>query len=987
MLKGWKMFGWHSVDGRGVVAAEAVGTPPTGCGTSRRSFLLMTAAAATLGVVPGCTVSEKLPPVSVPGIVDRIDLGDPRSWHARHITGGTLILDYNWKMGERVIPMRGPGIVQSGPPLAFVLNTHSCAKALTLVLREFRTQSDGHVAYLAEVNGQIIAFRNRKFYGAGPTTVFIDIPNELVGPSELHVKLINKCDVPIHFAEAILYSDVEAFARREGLVQPMYLAPTIEDLDTQIFAKIRSLFPQRQDMTLGYCVPTLAVADWPPADQLAYLKQAIAMSQRFDMPLEIQAITWWAGTPSGFDGVGGRWHDPTYQQVTYWPKKNEYGLSVPNMWGNTPWLTVRNDRLNTYKSSAFWQFGTMLCGLPDADAQRIFSVVLDNEVTYWCSGDPGEPAGVEGDFNPCMVAAAKAVGVDLNPEHGESHAAKHFLRQSLLYYNGQMNAAIRKGLGQSPLADRVYTHTFINQTGGLFENLMDAAKVGVLKYGRFGGEWADIFKDMALLEQFRELGVPAGVNRECGGSLASGVVEDVHAAYAGGCSYLTLFNASVPQLSQITPSLANGWGEFRPQPWRPALFRRDFRNAGHDHNVHAVLSKTGPGLVVRGWPGGGNHLFSTRLNATTRLLLCFESQQLTGRDTFGKIFLSYTGRAFVFHQDSTASRLTIYAGTNRENLQRVGQMVNSGIVTRQVDLSNIAGNSDKLWVAFDFHPSGLPDWVSLFAVALEQKWPGNLEDLVASNRSYGGDRLRAEASLVGWRADAHWSRTLANSIPRRKLSDEDRRQLVEAQQLFTSGSYRKADDLTQVIWRRHVLPAEPPPAQWLLQPANRTVTGECRGVNGGQLNYDPYDGIAVPPITVSLQARVTIEENGQSEVSLPLANLLLGDDLTITIKNSVAIRILARRGLATARIVHLTPLTPYALPLVTLAGQPPRPLGEPAVVRDATGKLWSDQSWFKVGPLPFKIGEKVFARWNPKTNRLLEISAAPRSSCRRQYCG
>ena len=944
-------------------------------GMSRRSFLLATAASAVSGCVAGCSVAEKTPAISEPGIVDRIDLGDHRNWPTRHITGGTPIIDYNWKMGERVIPMRGAGIVQGGPPVTFVLNNHGRSKDLTLVLREFRTEIDGHVAYLVKVNGRTVTFRNRKFHGAGPATAFIDIPNAMDGATELHVKLINKCDVPVHFAEAILYSDVQAFARREELVQPMYLAPTIESLDPRIFAKIRQLFPNRSDMTLGYCVPTLPVACWPPAGQLAYLKQAIALSHHFDMPLEIQSITWWGGTPGGFDGVGGRWHDPTYQQVTYWPERKEFGLSVPNMWSNTPWLTVRNERLDNFKSGAFWQFGAMLQQLPETDAKRIFSVVLDNEVTYWCAVDPGEPAGVEGDFNPSMVAAAKAVGVDLNPEQGESHAAKHFLRQSLLYYNSQMNAAIRKGLGQSPLADRVYTHTFINRTGGLFDNLVDAAKVGVLKYGRFGGEWSDVFKDMALLEQFREIGVPAGVNRECGGSLTGGVVRDVHAAYAGGCSYLTLFNASESQLAQITPSLKAGWGEFRPQPWRPVIFRRDFLDPTRNHKADTVHIETGQGIVLLDWPSGGKHLYATRLNLNTRLLMCFESRNLTGKDTFGKILLSYTARAFVFRQNSTSSHLTVYAGTSRGNLRKVDQMSNSGIVTRQLDLGDMAENSGKVWVAFDFHPSGLPDWVSLFAVTLEQKWPGNMEDLVASNRSYGGDRLRVEARLVGWRADADWSLTLINSIPRKALSDQEHQQAALAKQLFTSGSYRKANDLAQAIWRRHVAPAEPPPAQWLPQPKNRTATGECTGVQSGQLHYDPYDGIPVLPISVRPGAEITVTETGQMAVAIELANLLPGDDLTMSIENSVATRILARRGLATARIVHLTPLTPYDLPLVTLEGQPSRPLGEPATVQDATGKLWSGQSWFKVGPLPFKIGEKVFARWNPKTNRLLELRA------------
>ena len=954
-------------------------------GTTRRRLLLMTAAAATLDALPGRTVSGKLLAASAPGIVDRVALGDSHNWPVRQVSGGTPIIRFNWKVGQRVIPMRGAGIVQGGAPLVFRLNNHGHARDLTLVLREFRPESDGHVAYLVEVNGRAIAFRNRKFHGAGPTTAFIDIPNAMNGVSELYVRLSNQCDVPIHFVEASVYSDVEAFARREGLVQPMYLAPTIENLNPDIFAKIRNLFPKRPDMTLGYCVPTLPVAIWPSANQLGFLKQAIALSHRFDMPLEIQAVTWWGGTPSGFDGLGGRWHDPTYQQVTYWPAKREYGLSVPNMWSNTPWLTVRNERLNNYKFGAFWQFGAMLRQLSEADAKRIFSVVLDNEVTYWVAGNPGTPAGLEADFNPSMVAAAKAVGVDLNPERGESRAAKHFLRQSLLHYNSRMNEGIRKGLGPSPLADRVYTHTFISYVAGLFHDFMDAAKVGVLKYGQFGGEWADIFQDMALLEEFREIGVPAGVNRECGGSDAENVTRDVHAAYAGGCSYLTLFNASLPQLSRITPSLANGWGEFRPGLWRPAIFRRDFRDSSRDHKANAAMVQTGPGLVLQGWPQGGKHLFSTRLNMTTRLLMGFDSRTLAGKGVFGMVILSYTARAFVFRQNSSASRLTVYAGASRSSLQEVDQMTNNGIVTRAVDLSKIVENSATLWVAFDFHPAGLPDWVSLFGVALEQEWPAGLEKLVASNRSYGGDRLRAEAGLVGWRADAHWSLTLVNSIPRDHLSDQDRRQLALAKQLFTSGSYRKANDLARVIWRRHVAPAEPLPAQWLRQPANRTITGECSGVQGGKLNYDPYDGIAVLPVTVSPQAHITIEENGRSEVSIPLAKLIPGDDLTITLQNSMATRVVARRGVATANIVHLTPITPYALPLVALEGQPPRPLGEPAVVQDATGKVWRDNSWFKVGALPFRIGERVLARWNPKTNRLVELRAGRNwhSTCKR----
>ena len=70
------------------------------------------------------------------------------------------------------------------------------------------------------------------------------------------------------------------------------------------------------------------------------------------------------------DGTGGHFGDVRYQQIGYSRfdtyddpglkafmdaespgiYSKHYGLTVPNMWSNTPWLTMNNDRLDAFKT-------------------------------------------------------------------------------------------------------------------------------------------------------------------------------------------------------------------------------------------------------------------------------------------------------------------------------------------------------------------------------------------------------------------------------------------------------------------------------------------------------------------------------------------------------------------------------------------------------------------------------------------------------------
>lgn len=107
--------------------------------------------------------------------------------------------------------------------------------------------------------------------------------------------------------------------------------------------------------------------------------------------------------------------------------------------------------------------------------------------------------------------------------------------------------------------------------------------------------------------------------------------------------------------------------------------------------------------------------------------------------------------------------------------------------------------------------------------------------------------------------------------------------------------------------------------------------------------------------------------NGKRRAGALLSDLESGDDVQIQVRGGFATRIIARRAGVQARVVALTPSTPFALPTVTLEGQPARAVAGGVTGRD--GKPWI----YQVGALPLAVGDLVRARWNPRTGRLWQV--------------
>lgn len=879
---------------------------------------------------------------------------------------GHRIISYTWQTGEREARYAGAEVARAGKPLHFTLATHGQAADLTLMLREFRTVNNGGVAYLVAVNGRKIALRNEKFSEAGPSTGFVDIPADLAKSGTLNITLTNLADRPVEIAEVELIANLEQYARAEGMFRPLDFYLTGRP-NTPKFAADLAAWKARPDVKIGLCYETFGMAQWPPEKQKAELDNFIKFGQQSHIRLEISPISWWAGTPNGSDGHGGHWTDVKYQQVTYSASHQAYGLTVPNQWSSTPWLTMGNAPLNQFKADSLQEFGSLVrqSYLAHKADFPIKSIVVDNEPTYWCFGNPGgspfsewDTPDAVADFNPAMVAAAKEQHVTLDPRDGLSRAEKRFLRDRLTAYDAQMHAALHAGLGAIPVADHVYTHSFETLCNGIFDSVAQAVESGVVRDSRLGVE-GDIQVN-GDFDQYREIGVPAAINVEFGGRTDAGPI--IQAAYATGCDHITLFNSADGAVANIRQSLDTGWDQFKPRPWRPVIATRTL--AGW------LKSATGsPDIAMV-----DGKLSGTKIGQDNRLLLHLDSRQLTGSAKFGPLALHIAGRAFVFRKKDPNGFLAISVGKSRDSLKEVARLFDTGGFTQEANITALAKDSRDLWVEFDFHPLGLNGWVNLADFSLVRPWAD--ENLIATNRSYRADRLRAEASLVGWRADASWSLNRADAIPADRLTRLDKTALHHARALFAAGSYANANSAALAVLHRHAPAALPPPKGWTIPAPDREALCELAHTAPGEITINPYSpGFTGRTIAVSPAAQITLAVNSGASKAVALADLQPGDDLQITMRGGQALAIRAARASADAQIVALTPATPFSAPIVTLAGQPPR-AAERGVIKTADGKPWQLQ----VGAPPLKAGEMAHASWNPRTGRLLDLRVATASA-------
>jgi len=296
------------------------------------------------------------------------------------------------------------------------------------------------------------------------------------------------------------------------------------------------------------------------------LEAARQWSLQYKLPVLLGMVSWWNGTPRNVpDGLGGKFGDLQYQQVCYTPDSihpentelrkllgerynPHYCLSTPNIWNNTPWLTLNSTELNAYRARRMREAVDLLAEISQGDTAWIAGIFLENEPRYWdtqsTQGTPQWCGERWADFNPCVIAAAARDGVTLDPADGLSLEELTWLQKNAGRYFQETVNMFRAALAARGLLDKfpIYTHSL--QIPILFPGV---------KINRTPSDWAravgartgieGIWSQPSDFDRVREWGPWCNLNREeTDGSPIDTHLWDLRTAYAMGAELFNSYN-------------------------------------------------------------------------------------------------------------------------------------------------------------------------------------------------------------------------------------------------------------------------------------------------------------------------------------------------------------------------------------------------------------------------------------------------------------
>lgn len=347
------------------------------------------------------------------------------------------------------------------------------------------------------------------------------------------------------------------------------------------------------------------------SEQYAAMRQFgdLAASSRF--PLRVLPQMHWAGIPTGVpDGAGGTFTDVPYQQIT-WDQDDRteepglkpllgdrydvrYGLSVPNRWGNTPWLTFNHPRLNQFRRARLREAMTAWLNVRETLGRwglaHLFpgEISTGEETVYWAKGvddsaytqyNGGKPRNaLLADFNPFVVADAMADGIILDPTNGLDRNERWWLHQNLARWQQTIVDWLGEAIPPEPIkatpagpvfAEDLVRHNIFTEPYAMpvfpmrgVNPLRPGLEVGYVRDGRSGGEYWSGATMLPWLIKERERGRIALPNLECTGADDAQLQACLLAAYAHGARYATLYHwHHRPHIRNILADVADRIGK------------------------------------------------------------------------------------------------------------------------------------------------------------------------------------------------------------------------------------------------------------------------------------------------------------------------------------------------------------------------------------------------------------------------------------------
>jgi hypothetical protein len=450
------------------------------------------------------------------------------------------------------------------------------------------------VDYEVRLDGRRIHRRQYRCDGAGAVAYAVQAP---AGPARAAtLQFVDTSGQGLAITRVRTYNDPVELAGSRGLLKPMLVAPRIEIrppyTQPEPAAALQAWADAARSASSFVRPGLLAIVGYanPDADAVAArIRAYAALAARTQTPWVLQLSSWWADTPlRAPDGLGGYFGDIQYQQIAYsrhdtyddpglrefmeaeapGSYRPQYGLTTPNLWSNTPWLTMNNDRLNAFKVrclKAAVAVVNQVRAEPGGDLLQ--AIVTDDEPIYWPRitdwmerGYASVNGGVARsdlmlDFNPAAVRAAARDGVKLDPADGLSQTERQWLHTNNARYAALICGAIHDTLdaptaGRPDLRNRIYNYILAQPLYPLCDFGHPGWELGIVPGAAVGLEAFD----ERYFARARELGPLANSDLECANPSPEGALSfepNVRAWHDTGCSFVQLCN----------PGPAGNWGK------------------------------------------------------------------------------------------------------------------------------------------------------------------------------------------------------------------------------------------------------------------------------------------------------------------------------------------------------------------------------------------------------------------------------------------
>ncbi|MBE6636522.1 MAG: hypothetical protein E7618_01820 [Ruminococcaceae bacterium] len=333
-----------------------------------------------------------------------------------------------------------------------------------LVMLEIEEVHESNIeafGYTVYVDGKETYFRTYEQISSSPNHYFIAVKrSDLSNPSQVTVKIVSADDKPFAIANVWGYTDFFASLEKQGIDGSLRLylhsAGSVDTAKGHI-ADFSAYEYDNYQLGLMFKVNYMVDTD---KVLLADVVSFINVAAEHNMDLQLMPTLSWTAPYDVADGLGGFFSDVKYGQVLYNSLTGEWVDSTPNSYGNTQWCSWGNEVLlkaQLARIRSLWDgvtrylYGFRSSGLYTGQVSTLLehSVVYKGPLPQSKFYTMGTIDG--GDFNPSVIAAAKADGITLDPTDGLSYEEKKWMNEYQARYVQALANEYNAAYGSDPI--------------------------------------------------------------------------------------------------------------------------------------------------------------------------------------------------------------------------------------------------------------------------------------------------------------------------------------------------------------------------------------------------------------------------------------------------------------------------------------------------------------------------------------------------------